>query len=77
MPTGPIGTAIPNPIISPLRKKIGSMFSFSGQFRDICKLPPSKMVAFEKKKHVIPRLTRNPESINGSGFRFFDPPRRA
>jgi hypothetical protein len=32
------------------------------------------MVAFEKKKHVIPRLTRNPESINGSGFRFFDPP---
>ena len=28
------------------------------------------MVAFEKKKQVIPRLTRNPESINGTGFRF-------
>ena len=39
------------------------------------KLPPSKMVAFEKKKHVIPRLTRNPVSINGSGFRFFVPPK--
>src|SRR5271157_3356699 len=32
------------------------------------KRPSSKMVAFEKKKHVIPRLTRNPESINGTGF---------
>jgi hypothetical protein len=32
------------------------------------------MVAFEKKKQVIPRLTRNPESISGTGFRFFVPP---
>jgi len=32
------------------------------------------MMAFEKKKQVIPRLTRNPESINGTGFRFFVPP---
>ncbi|MGA9406734.1 MAG: hypothetical protein WBW71_06335, partial [Bacteroidota bacterium] len=45
------------------------------------KRPSSKMVAFEKKKQVIPRLTRNPESINGTGFstsrvfdRFFVPP---
>jgi hypothetical protein len=38
------------------------------------KRPPSKMMAFEKKKQVIPRLTRNPESINGTGFRFFVPP---
>jgi hypothetical protein len=31
IPTGPIGTAIANPTISPFRKKIGSMFSCSDQ----------------------------------------------
>jgi hypothetical protein len=31
IPSGPIGTAIANPIISPFRKKIGSMLSSSDQ----------------------------------------------
>jgi len=32
------------------------------------------MVAFEKKKQAIARVTRNPELTNETGFQFFVPP---